>query len=505
MPSVSAEMASTGTPSIAARAVLVTVHGTFARGAPWAEPGSILARSVIQWFAKRGRTATVIPFQWSGRNSIAARRAAGTTLSECLSRIREENPQSALYVIAHSHGGSVFAYAIKRQPDLINKVDGFVALATPWVGLEPCSYAAALRDMLVTLTLYTVFVLSLLAVPSIVTWTRSFPRAAGEKLVAEHSLSSPLSKEGIATVPQPQPSLTPALKSTPGIPAIASSANDMWWIGPLIEGIVNYLFSLIAAVGLGLVLSPLRRFVSRRLKDSNPRFQSTLGSIVQESDTLGSQLPRSVFLKPIGDEAALALTWTCAMAALMQGISRLLFLSLQWMRDRWTRIPRALGIIGGLLLTAAWSLGTVALVINAFIEDEGTHALSTTLHQAFDVKNVWDVLFAVGVIWALIAWTTTLLILFAISHLLVVAMLAALGAGALSLKTALYVKISVEAIPIGSHRLVLVDVSPAPVVSADRVLPGSLSHSAMYNSPGAIRAVLESLSTFETGGGSQRC
>jgi alpha-beta hydrolase superfamily lysophospholipase len=177
MPSVSATVLTRSPVDSGSRAVLVTVHGTFARGAPWAKVGSMLARTVMQWFAERGGTATVMPFQWSGRNSIAARRAAGASLAECLDRIRHDDPQAALYVIAHSHGGSVVAYATKLRPEIVHKVDGFVALATPWVGLEPCSYAAALREILAKLTVYAAFVLSLLAVPSIVQWAFIQPSA----------------------------------------------------------------------------------------------------------------------------------------------------------------------------------------------------------------------------------------------------------------------------------------------------------------------------------------
>jgi alpha-beta hydrolase superfamily lysophospholipase len=146
------------------RAILVTVHGTWAAGAPWAAPDSPLGRAVCQWYAGRGVAATIVPFQWSGRNSIAARRAAGASLADFLDRISRENPQTSLYVIAHSHGGSVFSYATMLRPEVIRQVDGFIALATPWVGLEPCSYAVALRTMLAKLALYLAFAAVLAAV-----------------------------------------------------------------------------------------------------------------------------------------------------------------------------------------------------------------------------------------------------------------------------------------------------------------------------------------------------
>ena len=152
----------------AARAVLVTVHGTWASEAPWTRPDSALGRAMLEWFAGRGIAATVVAFEWSGRNSIAARRAAGASLAERLEHIHRTDPLAALYVIAHSHGGSVFAYATERRPEIVDEVDGFIALATPWIGLRPCTYAPALREMLAHVGLYIGFVATLLAVAFIV-------------------------------------------------------------------------------------------------------------------------------------------------------------------------------------------------------------------------------------------------------------------------------------------------------------------------------------------------
>jgi hypothetical protein len=151
-------------------AVLVTVHGTWAFGAPWAKDGSTMSRAVKDWFSRQGGSATVMPFEWSGRNSIAARRTAGASLVKHLDCIHHEYPEAAIYVIAHSHGGSVFAYSTKLQPEIVDQVDGFIALATPWVGVAPWTYAAALRKRLVQLTLFVAYAASLLALMSLVYW-----------------------------------------------------------------------------------------------------------------------------------------------------------------------------------------------------------------------------------------------------------------------------------------------------------------------------------------------
>ncbi len=442
----------TGERGRALEAVLVTVHGTFAARAPWAKSNSVLARAVLKWLAQRGGAATVVPFQWSGRNSIAARRAAGACLAERLDRIRRDHPQSALYVIAHSHGGSVFAYATKLRPEIVEKIDGFVALATPWIGVEPCTYAGALREMLWKLALYVAFGAILFAVPYPMEWV--------------------LSEAG-------------------------AFYHDM---DPLAGGLANIAmtiaWSCLAAAGLGLIFFWLQRFVSRRLEGSTAVFQRQLDNIAQELSTLYEGLPPTAFFKPIGDEAALALTWTSAMAALMHGVSILLFRSLQSMRDSWTRVPRIARIIGGLILTVIWSAGSIIVYFVVNTRESLSYTLLVNFSQSWDTV-LFHLTISVLVVWTLFSWAVALLVAFSALVVLLVALLAAAGVGVLSLKTALYFRISIEAIPVGSHRLVLVDTSSPRTPGSTRVASGGLSHSLLYNSPGAIRAVIEALGNFE--------
>ena len=82
-------------------------------------------------------------------------------------------------------------------------------------------------------------------------------------------------------------------------------------------------------------------------------------------------------------------------------------------------------------------------------------------------------------IWALFTWAALLLMVLAFLVVLLVALFAAVGAGMPSFKTALYFRISVEPTPFGSHRLVLVDVSPTASTSSTRLAHPGLSHSAL--------------------------
>ena len=90
----------------------------------WTQPDSMLG-GLFCSARERGGSAVVVPFSWSGKNSVAARRKAGTELADRLLELRREAPSRAIYVIAHSHGGSVFAYAMKEEPGLADHIDGF--------------------------------------------------------------------------------------------------------------------------------------------------------------------------------------------------------------------------------------------------------------------------------------------------------------------------------------------------------------------------------------------
>ena len=59
-------------------AVVTLVHGTFARGAPWTQPGSALSKAVCEHFGGRVQLRR---FDWSGRNSFRARAKGAEALA----------------------------------------------------------------------------------------------------------------------------------------------------------------------------------------------------------------------------------------------------------------------------------------------------------------------------------------------------------------------------------------------------------------------------------------
>lgn len=71
-------------------------------------------------------------FLWSGGNHHAARLAAGGELRRFLDFIRDRDPKARHIVIAHSHGGNVAYYALRKDDHSV-PISGLVCLATPFL------------------------------------------------------------------------------------------------------------------------------------------------------------------------------------------------------------------------------------------------------------------------------------------------------------------------------------------------------------------------------------
>ncbi|MEO0996892.1 MAG: hypothetical protein AAFX58_05175 [Pseudomonadota bacterium] len=110
-------------------AVVHLVHGTFARRAGWTEPDSILARRIVRTL---GQGTVVESFEWTGANSHAARLRAGAELAEKLRACRGRYIDCPQFVVAHSHGGNVAAYALMDEGARA-AVGGVVCLGTPFI------------------------------------------------------------------------------------------------------------------------------------------------------------------------------------------------------------------------------------------------------------------------------------------------------------------------------------------------------------------------------------
>lgn len=107
----------------------VIVHGTNARGEPWAQADSSFARRV-----RRERAAVTASFQWSGGMTEMERQQAGDQLAVFLGDLRKALKKTVehdvllagietlpavcgrdINVIAHSHGGNVLGHAMAQR------------------------------------------------------------------------------------------------------------------------------------------------------------------------------------------------------------------------------------------------------------------------------------------------------------------------------------------------------------------------------------------------------
>ena len=90
--------------------VVTLVHGTFARGAAWANDADALIRRRLH--AAFGDAVRVRAFNWSGGNSHPHRWRAAEELRADQAALALSEPGLPRFVVAHSHGGNVALYAL---------------------------------------------------------------------------------------------------------------------------------------------------------------------------------------------------------------------------------------------------------------------------------------------------------------------------------------------------------------------------------------------------------
>jgi len=157
--------------------ILHLVHGTFAREAEWIQPDSSLAKAVK---SRITREVTIAPFIWTGANSHSARQKAGTELAARISDYSQHQPGVPQYIIAHSHGGNVAAYALSKG-ETSSRVAGVACLGTPFIKAHARDLAGSRR--LVQWILMAVVLMICLLVIGIS--TLGFEVAYNPKLVVE--------------------------------------------------------------------------------------------------------------------------------------------------------------------------------------------------------------------------------------------------------------------------------------------------------------------------------
>jgi hypothetical protein len=114
--------------------VIFLVHGTFARGAPWARAGSPFGTQLAAALAEAGHANVCFEtVDWSGGNSHHARRAGAVRLERRLRASLRSRPGASHFVVGHSHGGNIALRAAKRTGRCADGSIGVVTLATPFL------------------------------------------------------------------------------------------------------------------------------------------------------------------------------------------------------------------------------------------------------------------------------------------------------------------------------------------------------------------------------------
>lgn len=122
-------------------AIVILVHGTFAKKAPWTFPPAPMTQSLKQDI---GNGLLVVPHAWSGRNSFSARRKGALGLLKMVRRLSRAHPDVPLFLIGHSHGGSI-CYTVSGSRGGRQLVDGITTLSTPFIQIGSLEISGTLK------------------------------------------------------------------------------------------------------------------------------------------------------------------------------------------------------------------------------------------------------------------------------------------------------------------------------------------------------------------------
>lgn len=433
---------------------IILVHGTFAPNAPWTRPDSRFRQALAAGLAADGKAAVFHEFGWSGRNRLADRLQAADALAGLITDLRGQQPPPPVFLVGHSHGGSVIALMLKRAGDA-GRIAGAIFLSTPYYSLRVDPNFQ--RFLTIAAANFLLYVLPFL-VGVFCTWAfhsfafYEFLRWAGASgAAAELALAAPL-----LTIP----------------------------LGPL----------------LFLIAWRKKYFRGRRLLAVRGRKRR-----FEDQETARMPPGNYLFLRASGDEAALSLSLILFLNAWLRKLSsRVSFLAVLFercllsLRSRAVRALAVAGFVvlhgvvmaihvvpgpGGLgllydpqgLVDTAWQslwLGQEVAYLMVFGTLGIGDAVALSVARAFGALLwLYDLLFLSNVLGFAFVFTGYLL--------------GALGlwaSGWWNLAQAMYMEVSVEPVPLGDHTIVHVD-------WRESVASSGLNHSVVYEDRQAISAI----------------
>jgi hypothetical protein len=116
--------------------LIILVHGTFARNAPWAHSDSEFCKTLA---SELGGEVSYRTFNWSGSNSHKSRVIASHHLRLMLEEYVDQKDTQKI-ILAHSHGGNIAMYAQRGLGEKAHEYS-LVTMATPYLNAEKRDYS----------------------------------------------------------------------------------------------------------------------------------------------------------------------------------------------------------------------------------------------------------------------------------------------------------------------------------------------------------------------------
>lgn len=113
------------------RVHVISVHGTFAPAAKWAQGESTFIKNIRQCLPDHEFYFS--QFVWSGKNSHSTREKYGHKLGQFIRGLADRSPNTTFVLLAHSHGGNIALVAQTIDPAIQRNILATVCLATPFI------------------------------------------------------------------------------------------------------------------------------------------------------------------------------------------------------------------------------------------------------------------------------------------------------------------------------------------------------------------------------------
>lgn len=423
----------------ASEIVITLIHGTFAKDAEWTQPDkSKLCAFLRERFPNQIRFERPV---WDSRNWHKSRYEASRNLLDMPRQYGAPH-----FVIAHSHGGTVLAYALRDDTEFASSLAGVAFLSTPFIQARErlaTRWILALVPLAIAIVAFAIAVmLSIIALGEILTLTPTVFVALGVSAavaVASYAITQRL-------VGTPEGGLPPALKTA-----------------------VN---AMVAHFDLNVLSSP-------------------------------SLAAKALILRANADEAFSALSWAHFVSRVLTEVPVRIALLPNYIWEEIYNTPNALGrklesmavhnwagtrFIGWLILFALLGFSAGIPIMKFVLGEDAFEAEWPFVHfAAFMLKEMWSNLLVEAAWLALAAIFISLAI--AVLAIPTIALLFRVFFGRWMFLQGLFVELSVEATPPGHwciHQLGF-PIKEKP----DMAKALALTHSRSYDDPDAHKIIAE--------------